>query len=90
MSAAQADTLFATGRYETVPLTQSAGRVAVEGALPYPPGIFVVVPGETWTLPAIDYFRSLFAGIARFPGFTPEIQGVFADDDGDAMVHVAK
>lgn len=90
MTAAEADAKFAMGHYDTVPLIQSAGQVAVEGALPYPPGIFVVVPGETWTLPAIDYFRILFAGIARFPGFTPEIQGVFSDEDGDAMVHVAK
>lgn len=29
-----------------VPLTEIAGEVALEGALPYPPGIFCVVPGE--------------------------------------------
>jgi len=90
VSAAQADRAFMTGRYETVPLLSALGRTAVEGALPYPPGIFVVVPGEQWETPAIDYFETLFAGIAQFPGFTPEIQGVFADRSGQPLVHVLK
>lgn len=85
-----ADTNFVTGNYETIPLTNALNRTAVEGALPYPPGIFVVVPGEKWTQTAIDYFQTLFNGIKLFPGFTPEIQGVFTSSDGIPQVHVSK
>ncbi|KRO18558.1 Orn/Lys/Arg family decarboxylase [Lacticaseibacillus saniviri] len=88
--AAQADAAFMKGDYETVPLKQALGRTAVEGALPYPPGIFVVVPGEIWEQAAIDYFDTLFAAVSQFPGFTPEIQGVFTDDAGRPVVHVLK
>ena len=53
------------------------GEVALEGALPYPPGIFCVVPGERWSKPAVEYFKILEEGINRFPGFAPEIHGVY-------------
>ncbi len=33
-------------KVELVPLTDIVGRVAAEGALPYPPGVLCVVPGE--------------------------------------------
>jgi ornithine decarboxylase len=55
----------------------------VEGALPYPPGIFCVVPGEKWNENAKTYFSILEEGINEFPGFAPEIQGVyFKEEDG--------
>lgn len=86
----EADLSFVRGQFTTVALHDAAGHVAVEGALPYPPGIFVVVPGEIWTKPAIEYFETLYQAVAKFPGFTPEIQGVFADDNGVPSVHVIK
>lgn len=88
MSALAADQAFARGQYDTIPLADAAGRIAVEGALPYPPGIFVVVPGETWRSQAIRYFQTLYAGIAEFPGFTPEIQGVTTGANGTPQVNV--
>lgn len=68
---------------ELVKLHDIVGRVAVEGALPYPPGIFCVVPGEKWNENAQTYFSILEEGINEFPGFAPEIQGVyFKEEDG--------
>lgn len=68
---------------ELVRLDHILGRVAVEGALPYPPGIFCVVPGEKWNENAQKYFTILEDGINKFPGFAPEIQGVyFNEEDG--------
>lgn len=90
VSAAAADHAFMTGATEAVPLSQAVGRTAVEGALPYPPGIFVVVPGETWRQEALDYFDCLYEGMRRFPGFTPEIQGVTTDKAGVPRVNVMK
>ncbi|WDF83822.1 ornithine decarboxylase [Lacticaseibacillus pabuli] len=84
----EADLAFVRGQYTTVPLADAVDHVAVEGALPYPPGIFVIVPGEKWTQSAIDYFETLYTAVDRFPGFTPEIQGVTADEHGKPTVHV--
>ncbi|MEG1977761.1 MAG: ornithine decarboxylase, partial [Cetobacterium sp.] len=59
-----------------VPLTDIIGEIALEGALPYPPGVFCVVPGEKWNVTAQKYFLILQDSINNFPGFSPEIQGV--------------
>jgi ornithine decarboxylase len=84
----EADLAFVRGQFTTVALADAVGHTAVEGALPYPPGIFVVVPGEVWTQEAIDYFQTLYTAVDRFPGFTPEIQGVIVGADGTPSVHV--
>lgn len=82
-----ADLAFMRGHYTTVALQDVPGHIATQGALPYPPGIFVVVPGEIWSQEALDYFDALYTAVDRFPGFTPEIQGVFVQD-GKPVVHV--
>ncbi|WP_044011227.1 Orn/Lys/Arg family decarboxylase, partial [Paucilactobacillus wasatchensis] len=47
------------------------------------PGVFCVVPGEKWNENAQTYFSILEEGINEFPGFAPEIQGVyFKQEDG--------
>lgn len=63
-----------------VPISEIEGEVALEGALPYPPGVFCVVPGEVWTETAQKYFLILEEGINRFPGFSPEIHGVYLEE----------
>lgn len=39
---------YVRGNVELIPLAAAAGRIAAEGALPYPPGLLCVVPGEVW------------------------------------------
>lgn len=68
-----------------VPLEDIVGEIALEGALPYPPGIFCVVPGERWNETAQKYFMILKEGINKFPGFAPEIQGVYLENEGGAV-----
>lgn len=62
-----------------VALENIVGEIALEGALPYPPGVFCVVPGERWSHSAQKYFLILQDGINQFPGFAPEIQGVYLE-----------
>ena len=38
---------FVRGNIELIPIDEAEGRIAAEGALPYPPGVLCVVPGET-------------------------------------------
>lgn len=71
---------YIRGEAEYVPLSAIKGRIALEGALPYPPGIICVAPGETWNLTTQKYFETLEKGMNLFPGFAPEIQGVYFEE----------
>ena len=46
---------------ETLPITQSINRICGELICPYPPGIPVLMPGETITSEAIDYLQQVLA-----------------------------
>ena len=74
---------FVRGQGELVPLIEAVGRMALEGALPYPPGVLCVQPGERWSETARDYFLALEEGINKLPGFAPEIQGVYITTQED-------
>ena len=71
------------GHGELVRLSEITGRIALEGALPYPPGVLCVQPGERWSETVTQYFLALEEGINQLPGFTPEIQGVYFQDEAD-------
>lgn len=68
-----------------VSLENIIGKVALEGALPYPPGIFCVAPGERWNKVSQKYFLILKEGINKFPGFAPEIQGVYLERENGVI-----
>lgn len=67
------------GNCELIPLSEATGRIALEGALPYPPGVITCVPGEVWEGVVLDYFLALEELVNRLPGFTPELQGVYIE-----------
>ncbi|HTJ93238.1 MAG TPA: ornithine decarboxylase [Pararobbsia sp.] len=87
MLPSQANTALVHNEVELVALADIEGRIAAEGALPYPPGVLCVVPGEVWGGPALHYFRALEEGINRLPGFEPEIQGVYLQTGPDGKKH---
>ena len=78
---------FMRGHGELVDLEQADGRLALEGALPYPPGVLCIHPGERWSKTAVEYFLDLVEGINQLPGFTPEIQGVYVQEAEDGKKH---
>lgn len=82
----EADQELLKNNAELIPLSEIEGRVALEGGLPYPPGIFVIAPGEVWTDTAKKYFQILEMGINRFPGFSPEIQGVYFKEEAGKQI----
>lgn len=88
MTPAEADRKFMKNESELIDLDKVEGRIAAEGALPYPPGVFVVAPGERWTKTSQTYFEVLAGAIERFPGFVPEIQGVYWDKDQNGKISV--
>lgn len=85
MNAQSAHYEFIRGNAELVPLAEADNRIAVEGALPYPPGVLCVVPGERWGGSVLKYFLALEEGINRFPGFAPELQGVYVERCADGL-----
>lgn len=87
MAPQQAHLEFIRGNCELLPLDELEGRIAVEGALPYPPGVLCVVPGEVWSGPVLRYFKALETGINALPGFAPELQGVYiSKNEGEKNV----
>ncbi|EAA9216916.1 ornithine decarboxylase [Salmonella enterica] len=85
MNPQDANRAFIRGDVELVRISEAGGRIAAEGALPYPPGVLCVVPGEIWGGAAQRYFLALEEGINLLPGFSPELQGVYSETDADGI-----
>lgn len=80
MTPAQAEFAFKKNKSQLVKLDDVVGKIALEGALAYPPGVFIVAPGEKWQKIDVDYFSVLLNASKKFPGFEPEVQGVYERD----------
>ncbi|QSW34814.1 ornithine decarboxylase [Leclercia pneumoniae] len=76
---------FIRGDVKLVRISEAEGRIAAEGALPYPPGVLCVVPGEVWGGAVQRYFLALEEGVNLLPGFSPELQGVYSEKDADGI-----
>jgi len=77
---------------EKVPLKGMANRVAAVGVIPYPPGIPIVMPGESVgsaVQPWLSYLRTLQEYGHRFPGFAKEVEGT-EERDGTYYVYCVK
>jgi ornithine decarboxylase len=79
MNAQDAHNEFIRDNIELIAIADAEGRIAAEGALPYPPGVLCVVPGELWGGAVQRYFMALEEGINLLPGFSPELQGVYIE-----------
>ncbi|QBX84201.1 ornithine decarboxylase [Enterobacter roggenkampii] len=85
MNPQDANQAYIRGEVELVRIRDAEGRIAAEGALPYPPGVLCVVPGEVWGGAVQRYFLALEEGINLLPGFSPELQGVYSEKDADGI-----
>jgi arginine decarboxylase len=80
------------GHAEKVPLGEMANRVVAVGVIPYPPGIPIVMPGESLgpaNGPWLTYLRTLQEIGHKFPGFAKEVEGT-EEKDGVYHVYCAK
>lgn len=62
MNPQDAHSAYIRGDVELVRIRDAEGRIAAEGALPYPPGVLCVVPGEVWGGAVQRYFLALEEG----------------------------
>lgn len=53
---------------ETVPIDQAVNRISAELVCPYPPGIPMLIPGETVAAQSIDYLKSVIESGAEVIG----------------------
>lgn len=85
MNPQDANREYIRGNVDLVRISEVEGRIAAEGALPYPPGVLCVVPGEVWGGAVQRYFLALEEGVNLLPGFSPELQGVYSETDADGI-----
>ena len=72
-----------------LPIDEIMGRIATTLWVVYPPGIATIVPGERLderAKPMIDYLKAFEAAANLFPGFEPEIQGLYRERDASGRV----
>ena len=73
---------------EHVELADLADRVVATSVVPYPPGIPMLMPGESFGAedgPYLGYLRALKAWDARFPGFGHDTHGIEVRDGGQYL-----
>jgi arginine/lysine/ornithine decarboxylase len=71
------------GNIEVLTLEQMAGRTVATAVVPYPPGIPLLMPGESAGAadgPILGYLKALQEYDLRFPGFTHDTHGVEVED----------
>ncbi|GAB3252133.1 Orn/Lys/Arg family decarboxylase [Chitinimonas naiadis] len=71
------------GDVELLPLDQLANRISAVGVIPYPPGIPIVMPGESFgsqAEPWLSYMRAMQEWGRLFPGFEKEVEGSVVKD----------
>jgi arginine decarboxylase len=77
------------GRSERLPLAAMAERTATVMVVPYPPGIPILMPGESAGPadgPLLSYLAALEVFDRRFPGFEHDIHGVERDAGGSYAI----
>ncbi len=92
MTPADAYQLLIRGRVERVALPDLADRTVATSIVPYPPGIPMVMPGETAGAangPWIGYLKALQGWDHAFPGFGHDTHGVEVED-GEYYVQCVK
>ncbi|AWH88355.1 Orn/Lys/Arg family decarboxylase [Limnobaculum parvum] len=92
MTPADAYVKLVHNEIDSVRIDDLHGRVLATGVVPYPPGIPMIMPGESAggkDSPYIRYLQILQEWDRRFPDFTHDIHGV-ENIDGDYFVQCLK
>jgi arginine/lysine/ornithine decarboxylase len=74
---------------DRVDIDQLEGRVTCAMVTPYPPGIPLLIPGERFNKPIVEYLKFARAFNAQFPGFHTDIHGLVEEEvDGKVRSYV--
>ncbi|MDX7951146.1 Orn/Lys/Arg decarboxylase N-terminal domain-containing protein [Lichenihabitans sp. Uapishka_5] len=86
MTPHEANRQLTRNKVDYLPISEIEGRVAATLMLVYPPGIGTILPGERIgdrSQPMLDYLRMFERSSNLFPGFDPEVQGVYREHAGE-------
>ena len=86
MTPHEANRQLTRNKVDYLPISEIEGRIAATLMLVYPPGIGTILPGERIggrSQPMLDYLRMFERGTNLFPGFDPEVQGVYREHAGE-------
>lgn len=89
VSSYQANQALVAGRYSEILLANAFGQVAAEGLIPYPPGIMCIAPGEYFNRTILDYLLAIQDISAKFPEFSPHVQGARLKENDDGTISMA-
>ena len=78
MKPSDAFACIAHGKTERVEIDQLEGRISTTLLTPYPPGIPLLIPGETFNRKIVDYLRFTRAFNKAFPGFDTDVHGLMS------------
>ena len=90
MSGREAKAAFVRGEREWKPLEELPGRIALESAAAYPPGICTIAAGEVWNQAGARYYRCMTDISEAFPGLSPELHGIHKGEKGRAGAWVLR
>ncbi|WP_322053329.1 Orn/Lys/Arg family decarboxylase [Paraburkholderia bannensis] len=79
----EANARLMAGDVELLPIGEMAGRTIAVGAIPYPPGIPILMPGENAGAtegPWLRYLRTLEHWNDTFPGFEKVVEGSVVEE----------
>jgi arginine/lysine/ornithine decarboxylase len=72
---------------QRVPIDELEGRITTSLVTPYPPGIPLLIPGETFNLKIVEYLRFNREFEYLCPGFETDIHGLVHEVGPDGRVH---
>lgn len=88
ISADHANKLLIKGQVDFIRLDSAFQRIAAEAALPYPPGIVCIAPGERWEGAVFDYFMTIQLMVNKLFDFAPDFHGVHIVEESDGKKYL--
>jgi len=85
MRPSEAFECLAHRQVERVPIDELEGRITTMLVTPYPPGIPLLIPGERFNKPIVEYLKFARDFNARFPGFETDVHGLVVEPEGGMM-----
>ncbi|MGD9945410.1 MAG: Orn/Lys/Arg decarboxylase N-terminal domain-containing protein [Burkholderiaceae bacterium] len=82
MKPSQAFECLAHRRVDRVVIDELEGRITTMLVTPYPPGIPLLIPGERFNRPIVEYLKFARDFNKRFPGFDTDVHGLVVEREG--------
>ncbi len=82
MKPSQAFECLAHRRVDRVVIDELEGRITTMLVTPYPPGIPLLIPGERFNRPIVEYLKFARSFNKQFPGFDTDVHGLVVEREG--------